>query len=384
MAVIKARNTLNTIGGRKRQPDHKNISTMHTITIRLVCLLVSYHMMCVMGQPTTPSPSEHFLTGELRDTIEPFLSLPLLVSLSGSSKDMKDTAVDMIKTSSTQNVAQSFIQLCKKGSTKIVTALLDDAVQIGLDNTIVNDGFLSACTQGHPDVVQTLLNYGVNPTVEVRDNTIVNDGFLLACTEGHLDVVQTLIDYGLNADLIDRAVSKASQHGRVEIVKVLLKDLLYPYHAWINAIQLASHNGHLDVLKELLNHPILTAYVHYEGFLNVAIELASENGHLDVDKELLNHPRSPDCDHYALGLASFFGHVEIVKVLLKDREYPDHVWRYAIEWASKKGHAEVVQELLNHPIPSAYDHEALELARRFRQLDVIKVLMDNHINNTKV
>jgi ankyrin repeat protein len=62
---------------------------------------------------------------------------------------------------------------------------------------------------------------------------------------------------------------------------------------------LASQNGHIKVVKHLLNHPkvdpsdidnVGMKYIDLVTYF-VAIRLASENGHIEVVKLLLNHPK---------------------------------------------------------------------------------------------
>jgi hypothetical protein len=61
---------------------------------------------------------------------------------------------------------------------------------------------------------------------------------------------------------------------------------------------LASKNGHIEVVKLLLNHPkVDPSAVNNYGMNSIdliivlAIRLASEKGHIEVVKLLLNHPK---------------------------------------------------------------------------------------------
>ena len=83
------------------------------------------------------------------------------------------------------------------------------------------------------------------------------------------------------------------------------------------AIKLASHNGHLGVVKALLADD----RVDPSAASNFAIESASINGHIDVVKALLTDNRvDPSTgNNRAIRWASGNGHLEVVKELLKDK-----------------------------------------------------------------
>ena len=74
---------------------------------------------------------------------------------------------------------------------------------------------------------------------------------------------------------------------------------------------------------------------------------ACEIGKTDIVKSLLPHIDPSAHNNYAIRLASRFGHLEIVKILLQDsRVDPSAFNNYAIQWASENGHLEVVKFLL--------------------------------------
>ena len=102
----------------------------------------------------------------------------------------------------------------------------------------------------------------------------------------------------------------------VEILAGLIKEGFDPSARDNYAIQSTSKNGHLVVVKLLLQDP----RVDLSADNNYAIRLASEHGHLEVVKLLLQDPRvDPSADdNYAIRGASDNGHLEVVKLLLQD------------------------------------------------------------------
>jgi len=97
-----------------------------------------------------------------------------------------------------------------------------------------------------------------------------------------------------------------------------------------------------------------------------ALEQASADGHLDIVKLLLKIGVEPT--NYALAWASSNNHLEIVKLLLKIGVKPTNL---ALAWASRNGHLEIVKLLLKAGIKPT--ELALELASH---LDVVKLLKE--------
>ena len=104
----------------------------------------------------------------------------------------------------------------------------------------------------------------------------------------------------------------------------------------------ASMNGHLEVVRVLLKD----SRVDPSADNNQAIQFASENGHLEVVRELLKDSRvDPSANNnYAIQDASENGHLEVVRELLKDsRVDPSADNNWAIREASAS-HSEKLLE----------------------------------------
>jgi ankyrin repeat protein len=96
-------------------------------------------------------------------------------------------------------------------------------------NDEVGKGFVWACAYGHDQVVELLLDYGVDPSFDAGGMT----GFHLAAHEGHLDTVKLLLAHGAPLEarnsyggtVLDQTLWSAMNHPRAahrEIVEVLL------------------------------------------------------------------------------------------------------------------------------------------------------------------
>jgi hypothetical protein len=110
------------------------------------------------------------------------------------------------------------------------------------------------------------------------------------------------------------------------------------HRAWFCLVQ-GSTSRSLIVQKFLkLNHIDPAIEKALNGRWESAISLASENGHVEVVKLLLNDPRvDPSAyNNDAIRWASKYGHVEVVKLLLNDpRVDPSVANNYAIRLASE-------------------------------------------------
>ena len=116
----------------------------------------------------------------------------------------------------------------------------------------------------------------------------------------------------------------------------------------------ASENGHLDVVKELLEkRASVNIKTQYD---DSSLRLASENGHLEVVRELLANGATDD-----LIAAASRGDLGAIKALVASRvdvnAKNDHSWREtrsrsggrtALMTASRHGHREAVETLLRN------------------------------------
>jgi hypothetical protein len=118
------------------------------------------------------------------------------------------------------------------------------------------------------------------------------------------------------------ALHLASENGHVEVVKILLeKGINFKLRTDLGqtALHLASKNGHAKVVKILLENGIDINQDTNGG--RTALNLASKNGHVEVVKVLLekgiDFKLKTDRAETALHLASENGHVEVFRILLE-------------------------------------------------------------------
>lgn len=208
-------------------------------------------------------------------------------------------------------------------------------------------------------------------------------------------------------------------NGNLEDIKSLVNqfpNLIDPAYDDNYAIQWASRNGHLDIVKyfinntaasgthtptwELHNYELKTVQRVNNQFPNIdpaanhncAIRWASMNGHLEVVKYLISiQPKFPminpgAAQNWAIHYASKKGHLEVVKYLISIRpEFPTidpaAYDNYAIKCASENGYLEVVKYLISiQPQfpgidPAADNNYAIRFAASNGHLEVVKFLI---------
>lgn len=120
------------------------------------------------------------------------------------------------------------------------------------------------------------------------------------------------------------------------------------------AIQIAAHNGYVDIVRILLALKG-ERKVDASANKNYAIQWASLGGHTEVVRELLALDNSRQVDaaadnNFSIQMASAGGFSEIVNMLLTlkgDRQVnASSDGEFSIRWASRNGHIEVVNLLL--------------------------------------
>ena len=162
---------------------------------------------------------------------------------------------------------------------------------------------------------------------------------------------------------IRNVVAYASAQGQTEILKMLLEvgvDGGGSSTRWTVCVEdsylrAACRNGHLEVVKVLLNAPNKTTHNMSLDINGCVLHEACENGHLEVVKYLLNVRGIDINDEHGGGTSLRFaclnGHLQVVKVLLnaKDINVNKTSTRGGtpLGCAVLNGHLEVVKALLN-------------------------------------
>lgn len=313
---------------------------------------------------------------------------------------LKNTSDETTKT--LNNTFKELIELnCHHDIIKLL--LKDNRIDVCANN---NHIIQFACKNGLTDIVKLLLqNSKIDPT------TSDNYAIISAAENNHTDIIKLLFQ-DKRSDPSARnnlAFKSAVKNGHVNIVKILLTDKRVDPSTENNfAIKQSSENGYADIVEILLkltpNKNFVDgmrfgltftdkSYIINPGVSNnYPIRIASQNGHLDVVKLLLNDSRvNPQAlDNSAIKLASEYGHLEVVKILLDREINPGAGNNYPIRLASQNGHYEIVKLLLLdvQVDPSAGDNYAIKSAFANNHINVVKLLIQkidiNKITDVKI
>ncbi|CAM9884700.1 unnamed protein product [Pylaiella littoralis] len=186
-----------------------------------------------------------------------------------------------------------------------------------------------AVGMGHAPVVKVLLNRGANVSIEA------DDGFTalhLSAQNGHLAVAKMLIEAGAELEATDTMGStplySASLRGHWRVMRALIEaganvDTCRPDGE--RPLFITAFEGHTQGTRELLHakaDPSLTKTMKRPDI--VALDMAAQNGHLGVVRELIQHVGIEGCGgpsegEIALRAAAHNGHTDIVKFLADSR-----------------------------------------------------------------
>jgi ankyrin repeat protein len=129
-------------------------------------------------------------------------------------------------------------------------------------------------------------NHGLtNEFGKATDNDLIN----AVSRTDNKELVKKILKSGVDPSAnYNEAIGLAAEHGRTEIVRLLLGDSRVNPGAQENwAIQVAAAHGHTEIVKLLLGDPRVDAGADD----NFAIRRAAERGHTDVVELLLGDSR---------------------------------------------------------------------------------------------
>ena len=185
-----------------------------------------------------------------------------------------------------------------------------------------NATFLSACERGRVTEVEHLLHAPLNPDARDAQNDWM--GIHLAARNGHLDIVRLLLEAGADKDA-------ARQNGST-------------------ALHTAAWNGHLDVVRFLLEAGADKDAAAQSG--GTALHTAAQSGNLDIVRLLLEAGADKDAARKngstALHTAAQFGYLDVLQLLVEAGADKDAVMQNgatALSLAVQQGHADIVQLL---------------------------------------
>ena len=248
-----------------------------------------------------------------------------------------------------------------------------------------------AADEGHTDVVRVLIDAGADIDTDNNDG---HSPLHSASTSGALDVVKVLVRAGAGVDVTDdngdTLLILAAYFGHTETVRYLVGlpevDVNHCNSQNVTALHCAAKKGHTKVVRVLIDAGADIDTRNDDG--RSPLHCASTSGSLEVVKMLVEAGAgvdvTDDCVRTCLIFAAYYGHTETVRYLVGlpevDVNHCDSQNETALHYAAKKGHAEVVQVLIDAGADidtrNNDGHSPLHCASTSGALEVVKVLVE--------
>ena len=263
----------------------------------------------------------------------------------------------------------------------------------------------AALQQGHMDILQYFV-----------DTCSIHSITMLVCKYGELDILQAI--FSLIAEGLDNSPIRyegqltplhlASHYGHISIVKHFILDQNNDPDVrdenGQTPLHYASLNGHLDVVMFFYStydpkanqHVQTVANVFYDHHQNTPLHCACKGGHINVAKYLIIEqscsPYHQNADHYTpLHFSCRGGHIEVIEYLVNeqgcDLDVTDKYGATPLHHASQLGHLHVVDYLINKQncnpeVRNDKDGSTpLHHACQCGHLHVVEFLINNHACN---
>ena len=226
----------------------------------------------------------------------------------------------------------------------------------------IDDQFVEAAIKNDYEKMRNLLYAGANPRYDQN-----NFALWKASLGGQIDLVHALLARGANPNSNGkRSIWAAIEMGHIEVVKLLLDrgGIVNVYGCYV--IYVAARIGDIDMIDLLaergadIGRALSNASQH--GQMRMVRHLIAKGaevrdtdalyhaaawGHVEIVELLLREGANVEYDDYlALKGAASGGHIEIVRILLATG-VPREAKEKAIEWAQKNHHMDIVRLLID-------------------------------------
>ncbi|KAJ3318151.1 hypothetical protein HDV06_000780 [Boothiomyces sp. JEL0866] len=220
------------------------------------------------------------------------------------------------------------------------------------------------------------LNF-VKELIGCVDITVENNyAIRQACLFGYYDMVKLLLENGADpSDYNNDALFSATQTGSLEIVELLLRDpRVDPSDMDSIAFRNACSNGHYEIVKTFVRD----GRTNFEADNNFGLGIACEHGFVDIVRLLVDICDPADNDYYAFKAAIENGHLEILQLMLKQKDYDFDL----VGFATTHNQTKIVEYLLSYGIdPTKNDCYSLRHAVKHQQIEIFKLLLkDNRVD----
>ncbi len=250
-----------------------------------------------------------------------------------------------------------------------------------------------AAKHGKTNVVKYLLQQGADPSIPDPANSLPLHH---AADKGHLEIAKMLIEKkadSINVKGHQRAtpLCVASRAGNLDMVQFLLNSgadaTIHDGNGYL-PLHWATQNKHLEIVKTLVDKNLNLVNAKGPGG-NTALNISAIEGVVNIAQYLLDHGADLNISNDAVSLplhnASFGGHVKIVELLHKDKNFNINAkgtpfQATALSIGAYKGHLNIVKYLADNGadinMPAAADGNLpIQYAAFLGHFDILKYLL---------
>ena len=263
-----------------------------------------------------------------------------------------------------------------RGHSDVMKELLDSKADVNARDNNSKTALHHAASRGHSDVMQMLLDRKADV------NAIDDDGYTplhCAAKNGHVNAVKTCLSNGADVNIVDTALHLAAYAGHSDVMQMLLDrkaDVNAMDDDGYTPLHCAAKNGHVNAVKTCLSNG---------ADVNTKIHDAASCEHSDEDS--LDSEgyvkRKYNINKTALHLAAYYGHSEVMQVLLDNKadvNARDIDGTTPLHYAAYSGNLIAIKICLSYDedvnIKNKDGDTALHCAARGGHSDVMKELLD--------
>ena len=291
----------------------------------------------------------------------------------------------------------SILHGCSK---EVVQMIIDHGAHVNATNKNGLTALMITCERGNIDVMNVLLKAGSDPAItDASGNTCLQCLVLQGCS---IEVLQTIIDHGAQVNATNKngqtALMMASDCGYLNGINMLLRAGADPNVINVNGstcLHFAScHGSSKEVLQTIIDHGVNVNATNKKG--HTALMMASEFGHLDDIHVLLKAGAQPNitdvygntCLHFPVIQGR---HIEVLEAIIDhgvDVNASNKKGQTALMIATEKGNIDALNVLKAGADPNITNADGntclhLSILHGCRK-EVVQMIIDHgaHVNAT--
>ena len=267
--------------------------------------------------------------------------------------------------------------------------------------------FASACSGGHHEVAELLLNTGVRP--DSKFDSLMKE----AMTQGYAQIVKVLMDAGVKPMIMKQFTLRSNENieecfllqkkkknsqskedinyfikevctkKHIELINLLFREkLVHPNVINNNTVVYLFSLGNVDLARFLCKNCKITRTTQNKIF-NTLLE---QNQSAVLGEVLKTFSIKNKCLEDAFSYSCKHGYFEILKLILERINPPKKKFPKAIESATKKGYTKIIDLLLPNDQIDDYEIKSyvVDVAFQFGHKSIIRLILKKYISSFNI